>query len=175
MLPLLETHRLLKQSLYLIYWNSVPMYRLSPLHLCRTVTQNELLIEKEILEVSKKTTPIKHEKPAAQAVKWVNRNLTEEEKADHDERKYTPQGVYKDLIGLAVSGYNFSLKWDGYSSCFQATLIPYNTACHNFGYGLSSRSADAFRAVSLLLHKHFRVLEEDWVSGYVERSQNFEG
>jgi len=114
-------------------------------------------------------------RPDYQAIKWVNRNLTDEEKTAHDATKIEPTAIFKDCLALAVGGYNFALKWDTYSSCFQATLIPYNTASPNFGYGLSARSAEPFRALSLLLFKHYSVLQEDWQIAYKPAVSSFEG
>jgi len=114
-------------------------------------------------------------KPNMQAIQWINRQLTEEEKEIHDSAKLSPDKTFKGLLSVGLQGYNFSLKWDAYSSCYQATLIPYNTANTNYGYGLSARAADPHRAISLLLYKHYEVLQEDWTSAAKPVRNSYEG
>lgn len=114
-------------------------------------------------------------KPESNQVKWVNRQLSQEEKEQHDSAPHKIEQIFKGVLTLALSGYNFSLKWDGYSSCYQATLIPYNTAVGNYGYGLSARASEPVRAVSLLLFKHFEVLQEDWQQAYKPAGNSYEG
>lgn len=115
------------------------------------------------------------EKPKFEQVRWVNRQLTSEEKEQHDSAPIKVEKTFKDLLALAVSGYNISVKWDAYSSCFQAALIPYNSACPNYGYGLSSRAAEPLRAISLLLFKHYEILQEDWQQAWKPVSNSYEG
>lgn len=113
--------------------------------------------------------------PKFESVKWVNRNLSESEKQDHDEKKPKAADLFKDMLGLCNQGYNLSVKWDSYSKCFQASLLPYSPQCPNAGYGLSARAVTPERAVSLLLYKHFVVLEENWVAHYQAPVSSFEG
>lgn len=134
---------------------------------------NEVWRLREEMATKKQASPVK--KMPVSDIKWVNRNLDEREKADHDRANYTDEGIFIDLCTLTLQGYNFSLKWDGYSSCFQAALIPYNEQDVNYGFGLSARAATPKRAVSLLLYKHFRVLEQNWVKAYVPAQTSFEG
>jgi len=126
-------------------------------------------------EMAAKKPTSKLEKPQSESIKWINRNLTDEEKDDHDATKVTPQALFKDLLGLVIQGYNVAVKFDSYSSCFQATLIPYNKNDVNYGYGLSARSAQPDRAISLLLFKHFRVMGENWAQYYNAPKSSFEG
>lgn len=134
-----------------------------------------LEIERILTMAANKKNSKRNSKPDAQTVKWVNRNLNDEEKAHHDGIKITPADLFKDALALALSGYNLSVKFDKYSDCFQATLIPYNEACVNYGFGLSARAADPKRAISMLLYKHFHVLSEDWGSAYTPPTSSFEG
>jgi hypothetical protein len=130
----------------------------------------------EVLMANKKSVSGQDtRKPEFTSVKWVNRQLTADEKEQHDSGNTSPQKAFKDLLNLAVQGYNCSLKWDAYSSCFQATLIPYATASVNYGYGLSARAADPYRALSLLLFKHYEILQEDWQQAYKPVGNSLEG
>lgn len=132
-------------------------------------------IEGRLVMAKKATGQSQFNKPAYEAVKWVNRMLTEEEKERHDAAKLDPTKTFKGVLAVALQGYNIALKWDGYSNCYQATLIPFNTASGNYGFGLSARAADPHRALSLLLFKHYEVLQEDWQQAYKPTGKNLEG
>jgi len=140
------------------------------------INRNLMKIERNLCIMAKNgKTPSPEQKPAYEQIRWVNRNLSDEDKFAHDQAKIKPEQLLKELSGLVLTGYNFALKYDAYSSCYQATLIPYNPAHPNTGYGLSARSGEPLRAVSLLLWKHFQVLREDWAASYVEPKRVFEG
>lgn len=109
------------------------------------------------------------------ATKWINRNLTTEEKREHDERKSTPQNIALRAVELALHGYTLKVSFDAYSKCFQATLLVWQAENPNFGYGLSARGSDPLRAVSLLLYKHFEILKENWAASYSAPVDDFEG
>lgn len=113
--------------------------------------------------------------PAWETIKFVNRNLTTEEKADHDARKESPQKLCHEFIKLVAIGYVIKCSWDAYSKCFQATATVWNEGCSNYGYGLSARGATPERAVSLLLYKHFHILNENWAEAFVPQARDMEG
>lgn len=108
-------------------------------------------------------------------VRWVNRNLTEQEKTEHDTRPVDLSRIGKDWIKIALQGYSTKLSWDAYSKCFQATLTAWDGNCPNYGYGLSARGSTPERAISLLLYKHYEVLQENWTEAYQPRPTDFEG
>lgn len=108
-------------------------------------------------------------------IKFVNKNLTTEEKQDHDNANRPVEYVATTFLKLAQSGYSLKVSYDAYSKCMQATLLVWNKACPNYGYGLSARGATAERAVSLLLYKHFDVLHEDWSQAYKAPVIDMEG
>lgn len=110
-----------------------------------------------------------------ESIKFVNKNLTTEEKQDHDNANRPIEYVATTFLQLAQSGYSLKVSYDSYSKCMQATLLVWNKACPNFGYGLSARGATAERAVSLLLYKHFDVLKEDWTAAYKAPVVDMEG
>jgi len=126
-------------------------------------------------EMAAKKSSSSVQTPSYEAIKWVNRNLSESEKKDHDANTPKPADLFKDLLALCTAGYNIAVKWDSYSKCFQSTLLPYETSCPNYGYGLSARATTPQRAVSLLLYKHFVVLGENWVAHYTLPTSSFEG
>lgn len=134
---------------------------------------NEL--ENRILATKKTNPESTTSKPNLSSTVWINRQLTDDEKEQHDTGNITPQNTFKSLLQAVLQGYNISVKWDAYSSCFQATLIPYNTASPNYGYGLSARASDPHRALSLLFFKHYEVLQENWSQAYKPSSKSFEG
>lgn len=109
------------------------------------------------------------------ALKWINRNLTEQEKADHDNQAKTPAQLGVLLFAVAMQGYNVRVAYDGYSKCFQANIIPYQAENPNFGYALSARGVTPERAVSLLLYKHYAILEENWSDHYKAPTNSYEG
>lgn len=132
-------------------------------------------IYKRMTMAKKAAGQAQYQKPEYTQVKWVNRQLSSDEKEQHDSGNSTPQKTFKDLLALALGGYNISLKWDNYSKCYQATLIPFNEASPNYGFGLSARAAEPYRAISLLLFKHYEVLQEDWQQAYKPAASDFEG
>lgn len=110
-----------------------------------------------------------------QAIKFVNYNLTDEEKKDHDNANRPVEYVAKSALKLVSSGYGLKVAFDAYSKCYQATLTVWLEANSNFGYGLSARGATPERALSLLLYKHFDVLKENWATLYKAPTSSFEG
>lgn len=113
--------------------------------------------------------------PSWESTKFINRNLTTEEKADHDARKEPIQKLCVEFVKLVSLGYAVKCSWDAYSKCFQATATVWNDANPNYGYGLSARGATPERAVSLLLYKHFHILHEDWATSFVPQARDMEG
>lgn len=110
-----------------------------------------------------------------QDIKFVNYNLTEEQKNDHDSTNRPVEYVAVQGVKLISKGYAVKISFDSYSKCYQATLTVWNEANHNFGYGLSARGATPERALSLLLYKHFDVLKENWSQAYKAPASSFEG
>lgn len=108
-------------------------------------------------------------------LKWINRNLTDDEKAHHDAqaKKQGELGVL--LFKVAMQGYNVRIAWDAYSSCFQANLVPFQPENPNFGYAISARGITPERAVSLLLYKHYAIFEEQWSDFYQAKVSTLEG
>lgn len=108
-------------------------------------------------------------------LKWINRNLTDEEKQDHDVQGKTPEQLGLLLWRVALQGYNVRVAFDAYSKCFQANLVPYQAENPNFGYAISARGATPERAFSLLLYKHYAIFKERWTDFYKATSVSMEG
>lgn len=125
--------------------------------------------------MAKQKSPAKAEFSAPSDIKWINRNLTEEEKKHHDTQAKTAQELGVLLFKVALQGYNIRIAWDAYSKCYQTNLIPYQPENPNYGYAISARGATPERAVSLLLYKHYAVFEEQWVKFYQAPAVSFEG
>lgn len=166
--------KLVHQLVYTAYWAD-RLYGNQTKILRYNLERISIELEKRLTMSKKVTGNGNVVKPEHVTVRWVNRQLTEEEKHVHDSAPIKPEKTFKDLLALALAGYNISVKWDAYSNCFQATLIPYATACANYGYGLSSRAAEPMRAISLLLYKHYEVLQEDWQQAYKPTGNSYEG
>lgn len=132
-------------------------------------------IEAEMAKKPNGTGTSKTDAPNGDALKWINRNLTSEEKAHHDAQEKSPKELGVLLFKIASEGYNIRVAWDSYSKCFQANIIPYQPENPNFGYALSARGVTPSRAVSLLLYKHYAVFEENWSNHYQAPSNSFEG
>jgi hypothetical protein len=147
----------------------------SPIELTHAV-HRELWYAQGVLDKmsAKKQIPTQ-EKPDFANLLWVNRNLTDSEKEEHDKRNIKPADVVKELIGLALVGYNFALKYDAYSKGYQTTLVVYNSEHKDFGYAISARSSDPYRAMTLLLFKHFDVLGESWKENFKMPGSGLEG
>lgn len=108
-------------------------------------------------------------------LKWINRNLTEEEKAHHDTQEKTTSELGVLTFKLVMQGYNLRIAWDSYSKCYQANIVPFQEESPNFGYALSARGATPQRAVSLLFYKHYAVLNENWAQHYKAPTSSYEG
>ena len=132
-------------------------------------------IEAEMTKDTSKQRTSKADAPNGDALKWINRNLTEDEKADHDANQETTANLGKLLFKVALQGYNVRVAWDAYSKCFQANLIPFQRENPNFGYALSARGITPERAVSLLLYKHYKVFAEEWRDFYKAPIASMEG
>lgn len=117
----------------------------------------------------------KTEFSAPNDLKWINRNLTEQEKSHHDTQAKSPSELGVLLFKVAVQGYNIRLSWDTYSKCYQANLVPFQAENPNYGYAISARGATPERAVSLLLYKHYAVFNENWANFYQAPASSFEG
>lgn len=128
-----------------------------------------------VTDEKKKRTGKSTTTPMYEAIAFVNRNLTDEEKLAHDARNEPIEYLAQEWIKLALSGYTCKLSFDSYSKCYQATLTVWNSACSNYGFGLSARGATPQRAISLLLYKHFEVLQEDWRAAYKPSTDSKEG
>lgn len=108
-------------------------------------------------------------------LKWINRNLTDDEKAHHDAQAKKPAELGVLLFKVALQGYNVRIAWDAYSSCFQANLVPFQPENPNFGFAISARGVTPERAVSLLLYKHYAIFEENWGNFYQAKTTSMEG
>jgi len=94
---------------------------------------------------------------------FINRELTVEETAHYR--------VWRDEIDLVVAswtelvegGYRVNTKYDDYSSCCAAFIIP-DRDSDNSGYILTGRGGNAYRAVSEAIYKHFVVFRGVWAS-----------
>lgn len=171
----LTYRRIVHSIVYEAYFGLNKLYGRGVLVVAYNLGKSCMELENRLLMAKKNNAPSNIQKPDYTSVKWVNRQLTSEEKEQHDSGNVRPEKIFKDLLALALSGYNIGIKWDGYSSCFQTTLIPFNTASPNYGFGLSARAADPFRAISLLLFKHYEVLQEDWQKAYKPSGNSLEG
>jgi len=137
--------------------------------------RNWSIAERELIMAKKEATGKTALASSYQEIKFVNRNLTDEEKAHHDEQNYQIGYLAVEFVKLATGGYTVKLSFDAYSKCMQATLIVWNSANPNYGYGLSARGATGERAISLLLYKHYEVLHENWAAFYKATSSSMEG
>lgn len=140
-------------------------------------TLNRLFLNLEDKMTTKKgqTTASRATNPNGNDLKWVNRNLTDEEKKDHDARKVTAKEIGVLLFKVAFDGYNVRIAWDAYSKCFQANIIPYAPENPNFGFALSARGITPERAVSLLLYKHYEIFDQNWKDFYQAPVVSMEG
>jgi len=108
-------------------------------------------------------------------LKFVNRNLTADEKEQHDANPVPFSKLAQEWVKLTTQGYVTKLGWDSYSKCYQATLTVWQSDNPNYGYGLSARGATPERAISLLLFKHGDILGENWAAAYKPSSFDMEG
>lgn len=127
------------------------------------------------ITMAEKKKPQSTSQTPFESIKFVNKNLTAEEKRDHDSANRPVEYVAVEFLKLSMGGYSLKISYDAYSKCMQATLLVWNKANPNFGYGLSARGATAERAVSLLLYKHYDVLHEDWTTAYQAPVVDMEG
>lgn len=62
---------------------------------------------------------------------------------------------------LVEGGYRVITKYDDYSSSCAAFIIP-DEGSDNFGYILTGRGGDAYRAIANALFKHAKVCSGEW-------------
>lgn len=170
-------HHLLSSAHLAVYYMvfPLPFDRPNPTVTIAAINQQfrNLHIGVHLMANQKKQT--KTEFAAPSDLKWINRNLTEEEKAHHDTQEKSPSELGILIFKLTTQGYNFRLAWDAYSKCYQANIVPFQAENPNYGYAVSARGATAQRAVSLLLYKHYAVFNENWAQFYKAASTSFEG
>lgn len=143
--------------------------------LLQYVNWNLDIADWKIQQMAEKKKPNSTAQTPFESIKFVNRNLSVEEKEDHDTANRPVEYVAVEFLKLALRGYSLKVSFDAYSKCMQATLLVWQKENANYGYGLSARGASAERAVSLLLYKHYDVLKENWSASYQAPIVDMEG
>lgn len=169
-----DIYAMAQQALYYAVF-PLPFDRPNPTVTCAAINQQFHNMHIGVYYMAKKSDATKTAFAPPNDLKWINRNLTAEEKAHHDTQEKSASELGKLLFTLVMQGYNLRIGWDAYSKCYQANIIPFQPENPNFGYAISARGATAQRAISLLLYKHYAVFNENWSSFYTTPATSFEG
>lgn len=95
-------------------------------------------------------------------IRWVLNSLS---KSQLDELDAGDVDTWKGAQILIDRGFKISLRWDDYSSCYQATAVNNNADdSENGGYGVSGRGLDAEDAVNIVVYK-ILVIADGTLSG----------
>jgi hypothetical protein len=163
-----------KQAVYYMLF-PLPFERPNPTITCAAINQQFSHLHIGVHYMANAKKGAKTDYAAPNDLKWINRNLTDQEKKHHDGQEKSPSELGVLIFTVSKQGYNFRVGWDGYSKCYQANLVPFQAENPNYGYAISARGVTPERAVSLLLYKHYAVFEEKWSAFYQAPSQGFEG
>lgn len=112
--------------------------------------------------------PAKKQASRFNDLKFVNYELTKDEKTRCKAWLPTLEEHEDALLKFCESGYKISVKWDDYSNSYAAFAQATQPDDDNFGLLLTGRGSTPHRAVKQALYKHFMVFDLQW-GGYAER------
>jgi len=92
---------------------------------------------------------------------FINLELDKEQTAAYREWRNDAEAVIDRWTELLEEGYRVNTKYDDYSSSCAVFIIP-DERSDNYGFILTGRGGNAYRAVSEALFKHVEVLHGVW-------------
>lgn len=102
---------------------------------------------------------------------FINLELDKENTANYRAWRDDFDHVFDLWADMLKDGYRVNTKWDDYSSSCAAYIIP-DEGHENFGYILTGRGGNPYRALSEALYKHEVLLSGIWGAAIRERRGN---
>lgn len=99
------------------------------------------------------------------ATQWVSCDLSPEEKDDLRKRDISVDAILSSLAAVIAEGFKISISFDSRSDAVGAYLTAPRDTYPNSTVCLSARAPSLEAALSVLLYKHYEVLQEDWSTG----------
>lgn len=97
-------------------------------------------------------------------VKFVNWSLTAEEKQSC-KSWLTALEDYDNAMGNTIeSGYKITTSYDGFRSCFTASIVPTADAKSNQGYILTGKGSTPIKAIKQAMYIHYVIMDGDWAA-----------
>lgn len=110
--------------------------------------------------------------PRFNDVKFVNWSLDSDQKQQCKVWLPTGEEISDAMSNAIQAGYKITTSWDGFRSCFTASIVPTQDAKANQGYILTGKGSTPLKAVKQALYIHYVVMDEDWAAystaGYAE-------
>jgi hypothetical protein len=97
-------------------------------------------------------------------VKFVNWSLSAEEKAACKAWLVTTEDYDNAISSVIEAAYKVTVSWDGYRSCYTASIVPTSDARGNQGYILTGKGSTSLKAVKQALYIHYHIMGEDWAA-----------
>lgn len=100
--------------------------------------------------------------PRFNDVKFINWSLSVEEKAACKQWTFDTEAYDNEVGKLIQSGYKLTVSWDGFRSCYTASIVPTADAKDNQGFILTGKGSTPVKAAKQALYIHFYVMGENW-------------
>lgn len=92
-------------------------------------------------------------------VRWVDPQLSEQEKRELKEKPFDLSAYEDCLLALTEQDYSIKLQFDVYSRCFVCHVVPKGEKHINKGMILSGRGSTALKALKQAYFKHHRFFD----------------
>lgn len=101
------------------------------------------------------------------SIVWVLNNLTTDELTAHDAKPYNAQQILDLSNEMIEDGFQFSWKFDDYSSSRQCSAMCLFEGHENTGLAISARGEDIEDCMSIILYKYYNIAKRD-LRGFTE-------
>lgn len=105
--------------------------------------------------------------------KFVNYELTVDEKARCKAWLPTLEEFDDALLKIEESGYRVATKYDNWGNCYGAFITAVEATNSNSGLILTGRGSTPCKAIKQAMFKHFVVFDMEW-GGWAERSADLD-
>jgi len=117
-----------------------------------------------------KPTP-KPVQPRFNDVQFVNWALSAEEKVACKAWSLNLEDYDSAYGKLIEDGYKVTVSYDGFRSCFTASVVPAKDAKSNQGYILTGKGSTPLKAVKQAFYIHWHIMAEEWSSYSTAKAQ----
>jgi len=112
----------------------------------------------------KTRTNVAPKTPRFNDVKFVNWSLSAEEKASCKAWLAVEGDIDNAVLVLIEEGYKVTCSYDGYRSCFTASIVPSDDKSPNKGYILTGKGSTPLKAIKQALYIHYHIMDGEWSS-----------